>query len=143
MVTGSWAPIIPGSRQPSIGWHAVETLLWHNRRTPRRMLKLVCFVYLVHLVCLVYQTNETNQINQITVSFCWQAFSASCCASCASSGPMVGYRHCIWSGGKACGRRTGRRIYRSGSAGGECPRPALTHVACRVGDSAPPPRCTR
>jgi len=30
MVTGSWAPIIPGSRQPSTGWQAVEKLLWHS-----------------------------------------------------------------------------------------------------------------
>ena len=69
-------------------------------------------------------------------------FSASCCAACAVSGPMIGYRHCIWSGGTGCGRRTGRRIYRSGSAGREQRRPSFNHVACRVGDTAPPAGCT-
>src|SRR6185503_7873428 len=49
------------------------------------------FVLFIWFIWSVWfnQTNETNQINQITVSFCWRAFSASRCASCASSGPMV------------------------------------------------------
>ena len=65
-------------------------------------------------------------------------FSASCCSSCAALGPMVGYGRCIWSGGKTCGRRTGRRICRSGSAGREWSRPALRHFACCVGNRASP-----
>jgi|SRR5678816_797400 len=65
-------------------------------------------------------------------------FSASCCSSCAALGPMVGYGRCIWSGGKTCGRRTGRRICRSGSAGWEWTRPSLRHFACRVGGTVPP-----
>jgi hypothetical protein len=51
---------------------------------------------------------------------------------------MVGYRRCIWSGGKACGRRTGRRICRSGSAGREWTRPALRPFACHSGGTASP-----
>src|SRR6185295_9544854 len=66
------------------------------------------------------------------------AAGASIDAACAASEPMIVYHRCIWSGGKACDRRTGRRICRSGSAGREWIRPALRHFACRVGDRASP-----
>jgi hypothetical protein len=59
------------------------------------------------------------------------------CAACAALGPMVGYGRCTWSGGKACGRRTRRRICRSGSAGREWTRPSLRYFACHVGCTAP------
>ena len=59
-------------------------------------------------------------------------------AACAVSEPMVGYDRCIWSGGKACGRRTGRRICRSGSAGWEWSRPSFRHFAYCVGGRTSP-----
>jgi hypothetical protein len=63
---------------------------------------------------------------------------ASINVACATLEPMVGYRRCIWSGGKACGRRTGRRICRSGSAGREWTRSSLHRFACSGRDTAPP-----
>jgi hypothetical protein len=65
------------------------------------------------------------------------AACASIDAACADFEPMVGYGRCIWSGGQACGRRTRRRICRSGSAGREWSRPSLCHFACHVRCTAP------
>ncbi len=69
-------------------------------------------------------------------------FSASCCASCAALGPMVGYHRCIWSGGKACGRRTGRRIYRSRSAGWRRTGSSRRSCTSRLTGGTPPRGCT-
>ncbi len=150
MVTRSWALIIPGSQQASIGCACCRKTIVHRKRTAQDTQK-DCPARPQRTINLLRGGWDDPNCARPTRGVCDRAlrehgdrpsypapFSASCCASCAALGPMVGYGRCIWSGGKACGRRTGRRICRSGSAGWERTRPSLRHFADRVGGTVPP-----